>query len=144
MTKMIMIIIIIVLDYLVEMDNKKEYNNATKTLTLINKDRANSQQSECILEYSYLSIFLKMKIDRFNLIVMKLLWNYTCFSLLMLYDVVCSSSILCLQNSLNSYMRKAVFDYSSVFPIGFEDDYYTATTYYILTIFLLVYHLYMK
>ena len=43
-----------------------------KLLTLINKDRDYSQQSECILEYSYLSIFLKMKIDRFNLIVMKL------------------------------------------------------------------------
>jgi hypothetical protein len=116
-----------------------------KLLTLINKDRDYSQQSECILEYSYLSIFLKMKIDRFNLIVMKLLWNYTCFSLLMLYNVVySSSSILSLQNLLNSSVEKAVFGYSSVFPIGFEDDYYTATTYYILTIFLLVYHLYMK
>jgi hypothetical protein len=34
-----------------------------KLLTLINKDRDYSQQSECILEYSYLSIFLKIKID---------------------------------------------------------------------------------
>jgi uncharacterized membrane protein YhaH (DUF805 family) len=31
MTRMIMIIIIIVLDCLVGRDNKKEYNNATKT-----------------------------------------------------------------------------------------------------------------
>ena len=45
---------------------------------------------------------------------------------------------------LNSSMGKAVFGYSSAFPIGFEDDYCTATKYYILTIFLLVYHLYMK
>src|ERR671918_2156135 len=109
-----------------------------KLLTLINKDRDYSQQSECILEYSYLSIFLKIKTDRFNLIVMKLLWNYTCFSLLMLYKVVCSSSsILSLQNLLNSSVERSCFWYSSVFPIGFKDDYCTATKYYTLTIFLL-------
>src|SRR5919107_5513544 len=118
MTRMIMIIIIIVLDCLVGRDNKKSIIMLQKLLTLINKHRDYSQQSECILEYSYLSIFLKMKIDRFNLIVMKLLWNYTCFSLLMLYNVVCSSSsILSLQNLLNSSVEKAVFGYSSVLPI---------------------------
>ena len=45
---------------------------------------------------------------------------------------------------LNSSMRTSCFGYSLAFTIGFEDDYCTITKYYILTIFLLVYHLYMK